>query len=1018
MRPASVPPHRRGAAALAVTVLLAAAPARAQTGAATAPALSVASAPNADSLRRDAIAKLSGFLTQFPRSALRPNALYQLGELLVRQADESFAAAQRAGGNAPSQPDYSAAIARYKELVTGFPDYEHADAAAYTLGTLYFAEQRYANAAAMFALVTRKTGSRYQPESFFRLGDARFEQAATMRGARRRAMFQSAAAAYDSATHTATRGGDIYFLALYKLGWAYYNQATQPNEPAYHQAAEVFGRLVSEYDDLPPDRQARLGLRPEAIEYMAVAFTQSGGAAAANAYFAQHPNSSYELVVLRRVAASLRDQGDFVNAVRAYEAVLSQAPTDSGALNAQREIVDIYQNRVLDPQQAQQARLVLVDQFAPGSPWAAANPQLADTAQAVREAMLRQSAQYALAQAQKHREKAQFAEAAGLYGRYLREFGASDSAQNGEFLRGEALFGQGDYAAAGVAYLNAAYRIGKDQRLAAQAGQNAIVAYDSAVARAKGDTLMQDSLFASVDRYVASFPNRKVATKALIEKGRRASEANRWDVVEQTFRTFVAKYPDDPYAPTAAKLIGDALYKEGKYAEAQAQWEKAQAVAAKSGRRSLADSIVTLRNAAAVTYGDSLVKAGQFAQAADQVYVAYADRNPKSARAPDALRNAIETYLLADSADHAKGDSAGSMQAKARALALSQRLVSQYPRYKYRVQYQALEPQLLAELGQREQAAAALDTLVRDNPKWPGRADAMVRRAVMLDSLGKSRDAAAAYETFAAAYPRDHRAADAQYNAAIDYVQAADSADAARAYGRFAARFPRDARAGDAQRARLTILQAAGDSTVANAELARLCRRPGKALEAMCNERTGSREFHDGAALFARYKALQLVIPRRSNLTRKGVERLSAPKRHLLSIMSVHFTRAITTGIPRWLTASSYYMGLLQWEYGNYLKNVQLPAELTGEQLSAAQAGASQQADQYFAQARKTWQALLDEAAQHHLADAWVDRARAAMAGTVDESPPTEVAPPSATPPTPPRPPASDSTGTPGAGAP
>jgi hypothetical protein len=292
----------------------------------------------------------------------------------------------------------------------------------------------------------------------------------------------------------------------------------------------------------------------------------------------------------------------------------------------------------------------------------------------------------------------------------------------------------------------------------------------------------------------------------------------------------------------------------------------------------------------------------------------------------------------------------------------------------------------------------------------------MVRRAVMMDSLGKSKDAAGAYESFSAAYPRDHRAADAQYNAALDYVQAADSAGAARAYGAFAARFPRDPRAGDAQRARLTIMQSAGDSTVANAELARLCVRPREALKAMCDERTGLREFHDGAGLFAQYKALLLVIPRRDNLTRRGVERLSAPKRHLLSIMSAHFTRAITTGIPRWLTASSYYMGLLQWEYGNYLKNVQLPAELTGDQLSAAQAGASQQADQYFATARKTWQALLDKAAQDHLEDGWVDRAKAALSGTVDESPPTDVAAPA--PPAPAPAGAGGPTGNPGAGAP
>src|SRR5204862_5979664 len=96
-----------------------------------------------------AISRLQDFLNRYPSSPLRPNALLQLGELLVRQADTVFAQGQRtagvasgadstraapptapaarpstappapattttsaAAGGAPIAPDYSAAIAR------------------------------------------------------------------------------------------------------------------------------------------------------------------------------------------------------------------------------------------------------------------------------------------------------------------------------------------------------------------------------------------------------------------------------------------------------------------------------------------------------------------------------------------------------------------------------------------------------------------------------------------------------------------------------------------------------------------------------------------------------------------------------------------------------------------------------------------------------------------------------------------------------------------------------------------
>ena len=944
-----------------------------------------------DTVRVTAISKLESFVQRYPDSQRRANALFELGELLVRQADDAFAAAQRGGGaSVPVHPDYRAAIDRYAELVSRYPQFPRVDAAAYTLGTLYFADAQFANAARMFELVTSRSQSAYRAESFFRLGDARFELASQEREAARKGMFVQAAQAYDSAARTAPAGSDIHLLALYKLGWSYYSQATRPEQPEYRQAVDVFGQLATEYDQLSPERRARLGLRSEALEYMAVALTQVGGAPAADQYFATHSDASFRLPVMRRVAASLRDQGDFPKAVAAYAAVEQLAPTDSGALAAQREIVDIYQNRMLDPVQAQQARLVLVNTFAPESAWAKANPELADTVKVVREQALRHSAQYELSLAQgKQQDRSHFNAAAELYGRYLGEFPQSDSVQSVAFFSGEALFGMGDYAHAAQAYTLAAYGRKGDDKLAAQAGQNAIVAYDSALVHNRGDRAAQDSLFGAVDRFVAAFPGNDAATKALIEKGKRASEAQRWDVMEKTFRTYAERYPNDPYTPTAQKLVGDAMYREGRYVEAQGQWEQAQTQAAQSGKSKLADSIRTIRDAAAVTFGDSLVKAGDYRRAAEEVYVAFADRNPTSDRAPDALRNAVETYMLADSAARAHNDTAAAQKAKTRALELSSRLVKDYPKYKYRVQYQALGAQLLADLGRRDEAVQALDALVQENPTWSGRADAMVRRAVMLDSLGKHEDAASAYEAFATAYPKDRRAADAQFNAAVTYLEAPDSAAAARAYGTFATRFPRDSRAGQAQQMRVALLKASGDITTVNTELARLCQHPSAALRADCAERKGESEFRLGAGLFSRYKAMQLVIPSVGNLTRRGVDRLSKPKRDLLRTMSDHFTASIATGAPEWLAASSYYVGLAQWEYGNFLKNVTLPRSLTADQRAAAQTGSAQQAEQYYTAAKKTWQTLLDKAAKDSITNAWVDRARAALAGTVDESPPT-----------------------------
>jgi len=839
--------------------------------------------------------------------------------------------------------------------------------------------------------------SSFRSEAFFRLGDARFELASRLRGEPRRVAFASAATAYEQAVASTQAPSDIYFLALYKLGWSYYNQANQANQADYQKAVDVFSRLVDAYDKLTPEQQARLGLRGEAIEYMAVAFTQVGGAQAASKYFQSRGGAPYQLALMRRVAQTFGEQGNFPEAIQAYQMVLTQAPTDSSVLTGTREIADIYQNRLVERDSAQAARLRLADILAPGGAWAKANPQLADTAAKLRESALRESGQFLLASAQAG-NRGRFVEAAQIYRRYLTDFPKSDSAQIVNRYLGEALFGAGDYSHAGSEFAKAAFSYGNgNPQLSQDAGKNAIIAFDSALVRNKSDRAAQDSLFATVDRFVAAFPQTDVAKKALIEKGRRASETQRWDAMEQAFRTYATTYPNDPYTPTAQRLIGDAMYRGGRYAQAQTQWEQAQQVALSAGQTRLADSIRVLREAAAGNFADSLVKRGQYSEAAEQVYVSFAKANPQSAKAPDALRNAIETYMLQDSVARSHNDQGASRQARQRAIELSAQLAQQYPNYKYRLQYQTLRARLLADLGERDQSVVAYQQLIQENTNWSGRSDAMVRVAVMLDSLGRKKEAAAAYEQFANAYPRDERAADALWNAAVTYSEAPDPTAAARTFAVFAQRYPRDKRAGDARQQQIAQLHAAGDTAAANDALKRACEQPTESMQTECASRVAQRSFEQGVGTFGQYQPLKLTISAKSQLNAAGVQRASRDKQALLRQLTSDFSSAIKSGVPSYLAAASYYVGLAQWEYGNFLKNVRLPSNLTDAEQTAAQQGAAQQAEQYYSAARQIWQELVQRAQSTPTigndagARPWIDRARNAVQGNVDAAPPSVV---------------------------
>jgi hypothetical protein len=192
------------------------------------------------------------------------------------------------------------------------------------------------------------------------------------------------------------------------------------------------------------------------------------------------------------------------------------------------------------------------------------------------------------------------------------------------------------------------------------------------------------------------------------------------------------------------------------------------------------------------------------------------------------------------------------------------------------------------------------------------------------------------------------------------------------------------------------LLQASGDSAAARTELSRLCSGNVSAdLKATCAAQTGDRYFRTGASLYKDYADEQLVITSKSKLTAAGVKAASAKKQRLLKQLADAFKNAIATGDPKALAASTYYLGLAQWNYGDFLKNVQLPEGLTDAEKAAAQQGSAQQAEAYYTQAKNTWQALVQkadaDAALKNDAGAapWIERARNALNGNVDANPPT-----------------------------
>ena len=161
-------------------------------------------------------------------------------------------------------------------------------------------------------------------------------------------------------------------------------------------------------------------------------------------------------------------------------------------------------------------------------------------------------------------------------------------------------------------------------------------------------------------------------------------------------------------------------------------------------------------------------------------------------------------------------------------------------------------------------------------------------------------------------------------------------------------------------------------------------------MRAECRDSAGRRAFELGVAAFRSYQPERLVIATREELTAAGVQRASAKKQRLLREAVAHFEEAIRAGSPELVAAGTYYIGLAQHEYGDFLKNAELPASLgAGERVTVAN-GAAAQAAEYYRAAERAWRALGEKArsdpalAASERARPWLDRAVQAAVGSVD----------------------------------
>jgi tetratricopeptide (TPR) repeat protein len=265
------------------------------------------------------------FIERYPNHPkYTPDAMFRLGELYFERSAAEFQklydeaqAAREAGDltaedNLPTSPDFTPTVELYKDLAARFPSYERSDGVYYLIGyTLnemgrpeeavaawlalvcankysydpqwrppppdasLAAQERYpaltldgrplgttVNGAFVDPYATCRAispGARFISETWFRIGEFHFDDFGGENAV------ELSIAAYNRILENPEDRN--YNLALYKVAWAYYRASRYP------EAIQHFAMLVQWSDDTEQvTGRAGSELRPEAIEYLGIAF--------------------------------------------------------------------------------------------------------------------------------------------------------------------------------------------------------------------------------------------------------------------------------------------------------------------------------------------------------------------------------------------------------------------------------------------------------------------------------------------------------------------------------------------------------------------------------------------------------------------------------------------------------------------------------------------------------------------------------------------------------------------------
>jgi cellulose synthase operon protein C len=622
------------------------------------------------------------------------------------------------------------------------PNAKRTDEALFTLG--FMLTQLQSDSAALYfdRLVSRFPKSKFMPNSLLALGEHYFANL----------QFDKALASYQKVLPF--KNTPSYNYAVYKLGWTYFNLASNSKEPEknLNKSLSAF-KLIVKLSQTPKAHSSLVSLKDEALKDMVLVYAELGDTAGAQVYFESLGEKKLFVTLLERLAWQNTEKGKYAEAVELYQKLISQ--------HWQSENLPSYYLKLADLQEKTQKRALLVDtikqmfeKISVGSAWekmhATKNKVIESRDDALGKATLYWASKFH-AEAQKTKAEQTFSQALEVYRVYLKNPKADAYVAN--FYIAEILAIRSQWAEAGDAYLaalSAEEKQGKPGKFSKQIMENAIICFDNVIAKmpaiqfaeaGKAKSPMPlpapySKLLRALDAYTRGFSQHPDALKIAHRAANISYAFGDYPNSNARWSSVVKRFP-------TSKEAHDGVRMSLKVFVERKEWATAVSEARRFSKENvagtpLAKDLQTLLKGSLFSLGLQFEAQNKRAEAAN-LFAEYQKEFPTDEEAPKALYNAANNKFKI-----------GKMDDAIRHL---QTLLAQYPTSNLSPEVLFLIASSYETLGEFNESSKNFERLVEMHPTHKFAQESLVRASQERLASGDYSQAIANTQTYLKMFP-------------------------------------------------------------------------------------------------------------------------------------------------------------------------------------------------------------------------------------------------------------------------